>query len=187
VFCQNIWVFLLPEHHPVGIQPEVDLCPRISNGVYGYFDYGYSESSLFPVHRAGGEIYKKLPKGLEASAGLRYLNFSATSTVFIYTGSIGWYYKDYWISFRPFVTQGTPLSYTLSLRRYFKDADNYPGVTGGVGFSPDDHRMQSSNGLSTNNIYILQTQKFGVIWKKNLKKTLLPVCQCRARSPGAFL
>ncbi len=151
-----------------GVQAEIDLYPRIANGVYGYFNYGYSENKLFPNHRIGAEIYSKLPKRFEASAGFRYLNFG-TGTVTIYTGSVGWYVKDYWLSIRPYITPGsagTSFSSVFSMRRYFKDGDNYIGFSGGLGFSPDDRRIQSSNGLSTDGIYLLKSQRLGATWQK---------------------
>ncbi len=155
-----------------GIQPEVDLYPKIANGVYAYINYGYSNSNLFPTHRIGGEIYSKLPKSFEASIGARYLDFN-TSTVTMYTGSIGWYVKNYWISLRPYITPGPPgtsVSSVITLRRYFQDGDNYLGLSAGLGFSPDDRRIQSSNGLSTDGIYVLQSQRFGINWQKTFPR-----------------
>jgi YaiO family outer membrane protein len=159
-----------------GFQPEIDLYPRIADGIYAYLNYGYSESDLFPQHRVGAEVFSKLPASLEASAGIRYLYFGSTSKVTIYTGSLGWYYKSYWISLRPYITPGEPgtsFSTNLTIRRYFQDADNYIGLTGGYGFSPDDRRIQSAAGLSTDGIYILKSQRLGVAWQKTLKRNLI--------------
>lgn len=159
-----------------GIQPEIDLYPRIVQGVYAYLNYGYSDSDLFPQHRFGTEVFTKLPLSFEASAGLRHLYFGTNSKVTIYTGSIGWYYKSYWFSFRPYITPGEPgtsFSSTLTVRKYFKDADNYIGLTGGYGFSPDDRRIQSSTGLSTDRIYILKSQRVGFAWQKTLKRNFI--------------
>ena len=77
------------------------------------------------------------PKSFEASIGARYLDFN-TSTVTIYTGSVGWYVKNYWISLRPYITPGPPgtsVSSVITVRRYFQDGDNYLGVSAGLGFS----------------------------------------------------
>jgi YaiO family outer membrane protein len=159
-----------------GIQPEIDLYPRIADGIYAYLNYGYSESDLFPQHRVGAEVFSKLPASLEASAGIRYLYFGSASKVTIYTGSVGWYYKSYWISLRPYITPGEPgtsFSTNLTIRRYFKDADNYMGLTGGYGFSPDDRRIQSAAGLSTDGIYILKSQRLGVAWQKTLPRNFI--------------
>jgi YaiO family outer membrane protein len=159
-----------------GFQPEIDLYPRIADGIYAYLNYGYSESDLFPQHRIGAEVFSKLPASLEASAGIRYLYFGSTSKVTIYTGSLGWYYKSYWFSLRPYITPGEPgtsFSTNLTVRRYFKDADNYIGLTGGYGFSPDDRRIQSAAGLSTDGIYILKSQRLGVAWQKTFKRNFI--------------
>ena len=159
-----------------GIQPEIDLYPRIADGIYAYLNYGYSESDLFPQHRVGAELFTKLPASLEASAGVRYLYFGSTSKVTIYTGSLGWYYKSYWFSLRPYITPGEPgtsFSTNLTVRRYFSDADNYIGVTGGYGFFPDDRRIQSAAGLSSDGIYILKSQRLALAWQKTLKRNLI--------------
>lgn len=160
-----------------GIQPEIDLYPRIANGVYAYLNYGYSASSLFPDHRVGAELFASLPHSLEASAGIRYLYFGHDSKVNIYTGSIGWYVKNYWFSLRPYITPdeetGTSVSATVFARRYFEDRDNYLGLSGGAGFSPDDRRIQTTSGLSQDVIYILKSQRIGAAWSKTLPRNII--------------
>ena len=154
-----------------GLQGEIDLYPNIVSGVYGYLNYGYSSTPLFPEHRFGAELFSKLPKSLEASLGLRHLRFSA-SNVTIYTGSLGWYYKSMWFSFRPFITPdksaGTSFSYGLTTRRYFGDADNFIGLNGRIGYSPDIRNIQSANGLSTDQIYTLKSQRVGIEVRKKI-------------------
>ncbi|HCW07012.1 MAG TPA: hypothetical protein DGG95_06570, partial [Cytophagales bacterium] len=81
-----------------GTQAEFDIYPRLLKGTYGYFNYGYSSSALSPVHRIGAEFYSKLPKSLEISAGARYLNYGSSTPVIIYTGSLGWHFKNKWVS-----------------------------------------------------------------------------------------
>lgn len=160
-----------------GLQYEIDLYPRISNGVYAYLNYGYSSSSIFPVHRAGAEIFSKLPKRLELSGGVRYLNFGSVNTVYIYTGSLGVYFKNYWLSVRPYITPdkktGTSYSTTLSFRKYWQDSENYIGLNIGAGFSPDERRFQSGNGFTGDNIYVLKSQRFGVMLQRSLSPTFL--------------
>jgi YaiO family outer membrane protein len=153
-----------------GIQPEIDLYPRIANGVYAYLNYGYSATDLFPLHRMGAELFTKLPKSFEASAGFRHLYFESGSKVTIFTGSVGWYVKNYWLSVRPYITPdkqtGTSLSGSLTLRRYFKDAETYLSLSGSVGFSPDLRRIQSGTGLSSDEIYLLHSQRVGASFQK---------------------
>lgn len=156
-----------------GVQPEIDLYPRIANGVYAYVNYGYSQIDLFPQHRVGGEIYTKLPKSFEASLGARYLYFNGSTSVLLYTGSIGYYVKNYWISFRPYLSSdshGTSFSSTATVRYYFANSENYLGFNLGYGFSPDERRIQSYNGLSPDRINLLKSEKVGLTWQKTLPK-----------------
>lgn len=160
-----------------GLQPEIDLYPRIVNGVYAYLNYGYSTSSIFPNHRIGAEIYSKLPRSMEASAGVRYLNFDSQTKVTIFTGSISKYFKSYWLSFRPYITPdknvGTSYSANLLFRKYFQDGENYIGWDGGIGFSPDERRFQSGAGFTGDNIYVLKSQKAGFMLQRTLKHYLI--------------
>lgn len=158
-----------------GVQWEADLYPGITKGLYAYLNYGYSDTDLFPEHRGGAEIFMKLPKRLEASVGARYMRFDQDTKITIYTGSIGWYFKNYWISLRPYITPdpatGTSTSATFFVRRYFSDGENYVGLNAGLGFSPDFSRIQSGSGLSDNEIYTLRSQKTGITWQQVLKST----------------
>jgi len=152
-----------------GVQPEIEAYPRIANGVYAYVNYGYSNSVLFPQHRVGGELYTKLPKSFEASVGARYLYFNASTSVVLYTGSIGYYFKNYWVSIRPYLSgdaTGTSFSSTATARLYFANSDNFLGLNLGYGFSPDERRIQSSSGLSTDVISVLKSQRYGLVWQK---------------------
>jgi len=154
-----------------GVQPEIEAYPRIANGVYAYVNYGYSNSVLFPKHRVGGEVFTKLPKSFEASLGARYLYFNSSTAVVLYTGSIGYYFKNYWISLRPYLSAddtGTSFSSTATVRYYFTNSDNYLSLNLGYGFSPDERRIQSSSGLSADAISTLKSQRYGVVWQKTL-------------------
>lgn len=160
-----------------GFQPEVDLYPKIANGVYAYLNYGYSSTALFPEHRGGAEIFTKLPKSLEASAGMRYLFFDSRTKVTIFTGSIGWYFKSYWLSIRPYITPdketATSVSTTVMIRKYFASADHFIGLSMGIGFSPDERRFQSGTGFTDDGIYTLKSQRLGFTWSKTLAHDFL--------------
>lgn len=154
-----------------GLQGEIDLYPRIANGVYAYLNYGYSNSTLFPSHRVGTDIYTKLPASLEASAGFRYLNFGSAFDVTIYTASVGWYFRSYWFSLRPYLTPGgagNSFSNQFNIRRYSADGQSWIGLAGGLGFSPDERRIQSASGLSINQINQLHAQWGQVSVQKTL-------------------
>lgn len=125
-------------------QYNLDFYPRLGKNNYAYLSYAYSAKGLFPKQRAGLEVFQKLPAAFEMSAGLRMMQFRSgvetTSKTWIYTGSLGKYLKNYWFSFRPYLTpktSGISQSYFLILRRYFETADNYLGMSIGTGNSPD--------------------------------------------------
>lgn len=122
-----------------GQQVEVDAYPRWKDGTYFYLSAGASGSPLFPHRRYGVEAYHNFPKGIEGSLGFRHLRFD-TSTVTIYTGSIGKYWGDYLFTFRGNSTPssiGASKSGSLSVRRYFGDSENHLSATVGTGVSPD--------------------------------------------------
>jgi YaiO family outer membrane protein len=123
-----------------GVQLEVDAYPRLSRSLYAYLNAGYAPSGLFPTWRFGGELYANLPGAWEASAGLRELRFDDES-VTLYTGSVGKYSGNYWLSLRPFarVKDGSVTgSATLTGRRYFSGADHYVGASAGYGKTPSE-------------------------------------------------
>ncbi|REJ84907.1 MAG: YaiO family outer membrane beta-barrel protein [Bacteroidetes bacterium] len=138
-----------------GLQSEADAYVRFVKSNYLYLNVGFSDSKLFPDLRAGVEMFQKLPKSFELSGGYRYLQFSTPGTS-IYTGSLGKYHKDYWFSFRTYLTpkvslgtenflQKTSQTYILNIRKYLDDADNYIGFRAGRGQSPDDRKLSEEN------------------------------------------
>ncbi len=154
-----------------GSQVEVDLYPRIADGVYAYVNYGTSASDLFPKHRAGGELYTKLPLSYEGSLGLRYLFFGPASSVTIYTGSLGYYFGSYWVCFRPYFIPndaGLSKSASLTLRRYLADSENFITLKAGAGFSADERTIQSSTGFEGKELFYLQSQSVGVGWQGSI-------------------
>lgn len=125
-----------------GFQYEIDAYPKISENNYGYLNYGFSKSSVFPENRVGAEWYHNFPKAFEGSIGLRTLFFNS-SDVTIYTATLGKYISNYWLSLRSFVTpgsDGTSVSGFLQMRRYFSDPENYFGLRLGYGVTPDENQ-----------------------------------------------
>lgn len=144
-----------------GLQYEVDLYPKISKGFYAYVNVGLSNSFLFPDVRFGAELYKSLPKSFEVSLGFRTLKYSTTTT--IYTGSAGWYYGNSYWSFRPYITPGgagTSTSGTIAYRKYRSDADNYLGLSLGIGFSPETNQFNFNENEAS--IINLKSQKINL-------------------------
>ncbi len=144
------------------LQYEIDAYPPIVDGLYGFFNYGYSSSSLFPQHRIGMEGFFKLPHSFEGSLGFRYLSFGPGSSVTMYTGSLGYYYGNYWFSLRPYITPGNvsfSRSISLTTRRYFGGDGDYASLKIGVGASPDEDRYVDTLGA---NLYNLKAQTIGI-------------------------
>jgi YaiO family outer membrane protein len=160
-----------------GIQPEIELYPKLSTGVYLYLNYGFSNSELFPEHRVGVELYTKIPKGFEASAGIRYLNYDNSIT--IYTGTLTKYFRHLYLSYRPYIipeSKRTFYSHVLTARYYFKTTDNYVSVSGGLGFLPDERRIQTSSGLASTPIHGLDFRRVGVYYQQSLLNSLILLC-----------
>lgn len=154
----------------VAKQFEVEAYPRISKRSYAYLNYGYSPDNLFPTHRAGAELYHKLPKAFEVSGGMRFLHFNSeggNKNFYIYTASVGKYYRNYWFSFRTYLTpKNSELSqsYWLITRRYLRDSRNYIGLELATGVSPDEPR----GNFSSLNIYKYKSKKLRLSYQDRL-------------------
>ncbi|MBC8054513.1 MAG: YaiO family outer membrane beta-barrel protein [Sphingobacteriaceae bacterium] len=121
-----------------GLQFELDAYPRISPTFYTYVSGGYSADGIFPNYRAGFSLYANLPASYEADAGFRLLNFGENT--WIYTLSLGKYFKNYWFNFRTYLTPDQSAlshSYSLNVRYYLGGADDYIRFGAGTGLSPD--------------------------------------------------
>ena len=151
-----------------GLQFELEAYPRISKVFYAYTNIGYSaDMPLFPRWRAGFSLYANLPKAFEAEGGFRYLNFD--NNTWIYTISLGKYYKNFWFNARTYLAPGNnsiSQSYTLTSRYYLKGADDYFSFFIGRGISPDD-RLQA---IRLNSAYRLQTARMGGGYRFSLNK-----------------
>ena len=138
-----------------GTQAELEAYPHLSDHTYAFLNLGRSSSFMFPSTSGAAELYHNFPRGIEASLGLRYLDYQGT-TVTVYTGSVGVYAGNALYSLRLNDTPGaagSSLSGTLSGRWYLEDADTYGYVTVGDGFSqdllafnPQAFRLRSRNG-----------------------------------------
>ncbi|MDB5025158.1 MAG: hypothetical protein JWP78_2913 [Mucilaginibacter sp.] len=158
-----------------GLQYELDAYPHISKTFYAYVSGGYSDNvGVFPKYRSGFSLYANLPSSFEAEAGLRYLYFSGDT--WIYTASVGKYYKSFWFNLRTYLTPSNSSisqSYSLHVRYYTAGADDYLSLGIGTGISPDDPRniilLNSGNNykLRSNNIsmaYWHSIKRFNIIF-----------------------
>lgn len=142
-----------------GTQLELDFYPRISKKLHGYFNYGYSNAAIFPNHRIGGEVYMQLPKAMETSMGLRYLNFD-DQQVFIYTGSYGLYSGNYYFSLRPYVSYAEgDLGFSGSLvgRKYLKNAQNFLGLNLSYGINAENNQFFNGDRLLAESLIYLSS------------------------------
>lgn len=154
-----------------GIQSELELYPTLSKKTYAYVNYGYSKSILFPTHRMGAEVYSLLLKSIEGSLGFRHLDFGSLNKVWIYTGSIAWYKKEYWLMFRPSLISNqdiTTYATYLAVRKYFKDEKSYISLTASMGLLPDERRLQSGVGTDADRSYTLKSNSMGLALNKSL-------------------
>lgn len=145
-----------------GLQFEMDFYPELSKTFYGYLNYGYSASDIFPNHRVGVELYANLPKGKEASLGIRYLDFLNSKNT-LYTASFGLYKGNYYWSLRTYVTPNafgsTGLSGTLTGRKYLSHADQYLGLLLAIGYTPELKQLTSNNVLLSETLLFVESQQ----------------------------
>ena len=123
-----------------GAQVEVDAYPSLGGSTYAYLNAGYSSSAIFPEWRLGGEVFTNLPDAYEASLGFRQLRFGG-SPVTLFTGSLGKYIGNYWLSARPYIRSkdsGVSASAGLTVRRYYETSDEYIGARISYGSTPSD-------------------------------------------------
>ncbi|MGB7394640.1 MAG: YaiO family outer membrane beta-barrel protein [Pricia sp.] len=149
-----------------GLQYELDFYPKFSKTFYSYLNYGYSKAPIFPNHRVGAELYANLPKSLETSLGLRYLDFT-TTTATVFTGSIGLYHGNYYFSLRPYVTprEAGNLSFSggLLVRKYLRDRDNFLGVNMGIGYAPELRQFREGDQLLAETVLFIESQR--IAWE----------------------
>ncbi|MRH99395.1 YaiO family outer membrane beta-barrel protein [Kriegella sp. EG-1] len=159
-----------------GVQYELDFYPKFSKKAYGYLNYGYSNSPIYPLHRAGAELYLNWPKNIEISAGMRHLSFTG-STANIITGSIGMYKGNYFFSLRPYITPITSaaqskvgVSGSLLARKYFRDGDNYLGVNAIYGYSPELKQLRNVDVLLAETLLYIESQQLLIEYQFSSKK-----------------
>ncbi len=145
-----------------GLQAELDLYPVLSKTLHGYLNYGFSEASIYPNHRAGAELYANLSGGHEVSLGARYLDFRE-STARLLTASYGLYRGNYYISLRPYLSlfkdRSPGISGTFLVRRYLSDAFHYLGLRGVFGYSPEIRQLRSGTELLAETLLFVESQQ----------------------------
>ena len=112
--------------------------PRITERSYGYLNAGVGSNNIFPSFRFGGELYQVFSRAFELSAGIRFLAYE-TADVWVYTGSVSKYHRNYWLSYRALVTaieNEQTLTHQINARRYFGSRYHYVGLWAVYGNAP---------------------------------------------------
>lgn len=114
--------------------------PRLWSRAYAYIDAAFSPQAIYyPRTSFLTEIYQAVSSSWDASLGYRRMNFTAQA-VDILLGSVGRYFGQTMAFLRWYYTpnsEGTAISWTLNLRRYFSDS-NYIYAAYGRGSRPYD-------------------------------------------------
>ncbi|PRD56669.1 YaiO family outer membrane beta-barrel protein [Sphingobacterium gobiense] len=151
-----------------GAQFELEAYPRLSKMFYLYLGAAYSDNvGIFPKYRTGASLYANLPNSFEGELGYRQLHFS--NNIWMYTASVGKYYKNLWFNFRTYLTPdhtNISHSYTGTMRYYTKGANDYFALQVGTGISPEE----SINALLETYNYKLKTLKFGGEYNFSINK-----------------
>ncbi len=179
-----------------GIQYDLDLYPKLAKRVYAYLNYGYSQASIYPNHKVGGDVYMTFPWAMEFSAGMRYIDFDARN-VSVVTNSLGLYKGNYYFSLRSYITpksnQLTRVSGNLLVRKYFKDAENFLGVSAGMGFSPEIRQLVLDGTVLSETLLYLESQRANMDYQftgksgPNVYRTSLGIArQELVTSPGDY-
>ena len=156
-----------------GTQIELEAYPRLSKTFYLYVGGAYSNNvGIFPKYRSGLSLNANLPKSFEAEIGFRQLYFY--DNLWMYTASVGKYYKNFWFNLRTYITpsnENISQSYTGTVRYYTKSAQDYFQFQIGTGITPEESR----NNLLQNETYKLKTFKIGGEYDFSVKRNLFSI------------
>lgn len=180
-----------------GLQYEMDFYPRMSKLFYGYLSYGFSDSEIFPNHRVGVELFANIPGSMEASMGIRYLDFLDEKTT-IFTASYGLYKGNYYFSLRPYLTPAPGgslgVSGALTARKYLRHKEHYMGMIFNMGFIPELRQLTSNNVLLAESLFFIESRQLLLEYQfsgkslSNLYKAQLGIThQELVFEPGRFI
>lgn len=109
---------------------ELELYPRLGNRSYAWLSGGLAtDAVLYPRTRFGAEIFHVISRGVEISAGARYLGFD--DSVIVYTASAGLYRGNWYFAARGYRADDTSAA-QLVIRRFVGEG-HYFGFRAGVG------------------------------------------------------
>jgi len=152
----------LLEPNTNGFQYELDYYQRLTKSTTSWWNYAYSNSTIFPDHRFMMRVWQKLPAKFLVSGGMSYYNFNDNHTHFVNFG-LEKYVGLYWFEYKIFVPLYQPYvatSHFLSARRFFNDI-NYLQLTVGYGPSDDDP-------WDADNYKLLNAYRAGLLYVTNI-------------------
>ena len=160
----------------VSVQYSLECYPTFNKYNYTYLNVAFSDGVLFPKSRIGAEYYHILKRSnIELSLGYRYMHFTPAENpdvnVNIYTGSIGKYFRNFWVSARPYVInngEDTFFRYSLSVRTFMKPEMSYVQWLIGTGTSPENPVFYTSGPPSDG----LDTWQVVMQWKQRVSKLI---------------
>ncbi len=157
-----------------GVQYDIDFYPKFSKRFYAYLNYGFSNSTLYPKQKVGGDLYANLPGAMEFSAGARHITLQDRNVTVI-TNSIGHYRGNYYFSLRSSITPKsdnlTRVSGNLLVRKYLKDAHNFFGLNVGMGYSPEIRQLISGDELLAETLLFIESQRMSLQYQFTAKKS----------------
>lgn len=145
-----------------------------------------SRNIMYPRYRLGAELYQSFLQKFDASIGYHFLHYDFDETdasgnlnrsrknIHMLVGSLGYYHKKFWFSYRPIVVLNsfgrgtTTITHNFQTRYYYKSEFDFLNFT-----------MLYGNGIVglnyttplTFNLIRLSTFRVGLDWQKRLSKT----------------
>lgn len=157
-----------------GVQYDIDFYPKFSKRFYAYMNYGYSNATIYPNHKLGGDLYVNLPGAMEFSAGGRFISLD-TRDITMITNSIGHYRGNYYFSLRsnlvPREDQPMQFSGNLLVRKYLRDAENFFGLNIGMGYSPELRQILSGDELLAETLLYIESQRMSLQYQFTSRKS----------------
>jgi YaiO family outer membrane protein len=138
-----------------GLQYEADFYPKFSPKSYGYFNIGYSNSSLLPRFKTAAEVFRSLKRGWEVSLGIRTVHIPDYN-IFSVTGIVGRYFGNWYVYGRPtinFLKDDINMNFLAEARLYSGDGKSYIGMMAlygtDVGVTRDFNAIENTFGLES--------------------------------------
>jgi len=164
------------------LQFEVDNYIKIFRGTTLFTNIGISNKNiLYPRFRLGAEVYQNVHSKFDVSLGYHMLFYqpdSVSETFHMIVGSIGYYYKKWWFSYRPVAVLepygkgSTTLSNTVQARWYYKS--DYDYVTFMLAYANGAIGLNNPTAviLGEKNFVKLQTIRAGIDFQRRLNTTV---------------